>query len=73
LPGGSSEAESPVKSVKLTLRVSENAAAQIAEAARTKAYSSATAFMRAAIEHELFDRSELSEAEQRIASSTTVL
>ena len=59
----------PSKIVKLTLRMSEDAAAQIAEAARTKGYSSPTAFMRAAIEHELSDRSELSDAEQRIASS----
>ena len=59
----------PPKIVKLTLRMSEDAAAQIAEAARIKGYSSPTAFIRAAIEHELSDRSELSDAEQRIASS----
>ena len=57
------------KTVKLTLRVSEEAAAQIADAARTKGYGTPTAFMRAAIQHELSDRSELSDAEQRIASS----
>jgi hypothetical protein len=51
------------------MRMSEDAAAQIAEAARIKDYGSPTAFIRAAIQHELSDRPELSDAEQRIASS----
>jgi hypothetical protein len=49
--------------------MSEEAAVQIIEAARAKGYGSPTAFIRAAIQHELSDRSELSDAEQRIASS----
>jgi hypothetical protein len=57
------------KTVKLTIRMSAEAAAEIADAARSKGYGSPTAFIRAAIQHELSDRAELTEAEQRIASS----
>ena len=57
------------KTVKLTIRVSVEAADEIAKAATAKGYGSPTAFIRAAIKHELSDRSELSDAEQRIASS----
>ena len=57
------------KTVKLTVRVSAEAAEEIAKAASAKGYGSPTALIRAAIKHELSDRSELSDAEQRIASS----
>ena len=57
------------KTVKLTVRMSEDEASEIASAARAKGYRSPTAFIRAAIQHELTDRAELSDAEQRIASS----
>jgi len=57
------------KTVKLSLRMSEEAASEITDAARVRGFASPTAFIRAAIQHELYDRAELSDAEQRIAFS----
>ena len=57
------------KTCRITLRLSEAEEQEMTKAAKAKGYSSACAFVRAAIKHELADRSELSDAEQRIASS----
>ena len=54
---------------RITVRVSETEERQIAEAAKAKGYSSPSAFVRAAIRSEISERNELSDAEQRIASS----
>jgi hypothetical protein len=57
------------KNSRITLRLTEAEEQEMTEAAKARGYSSPCAFIRAAIQHELYDRAELSDAEQRIASS----
>ncbi len=57
------------KTSRITLRLSDLEEQEITNAVKARGYSSPCAFIRAAIKRELSDRSELSDAEQRIASS----
>src|SRR5262249_22037784 len=66
---GSPEPVMASKTVKLTVRMSEDGAREIAEAAHVRGYSSPTAFLRAAIRNELSERNQLTDTEQRIAAS----
>ena len=59
----------PGKTVKLTLRVTQEGAREIAEGARARGYGSPTAFLRAAVRNELSARADLSDSEQRIVAS----
>jgi Arc/MetJ-type ribon-helix-helix transcriptional regulator len=57
------------KNSRITLRLTEAEEQEMTEAVKVRGYSSPCAFIRAAIQHELYDRADLSDAEQRIASS----